>query len=247
MNKTILLLLSTLASPAAFAHPDQCDYSVAYNIEVTEKNLSFNHQNMASVTFYRDRLLVDGKPLILSERQMQASRDFDQLVRRMVPKVVDIAIDGAELGVKAATIVVSSLFEDDPQAFEDLVKPIAKIADKIKFNINSKNINTQSINATLDHELEQEIEKLTEKAVSKYAGKVIAQVFDSVFSSKDDASDSFSQRMDKMEKDLDQYVDTESRAIEKKAQALCGDLRQLAKLDETLESNKGFPESGLIQ
>ncbi|MDQ7048865.1 MAG: DUF2884 family protein [Enterobacterales bacterium] len=247
MNKIILLLVGLLASPLAMAHSDRCDFSIDYNLEISDQKLVFNSQESGKVEFYTDRLIVDGQTLILTPQQLKASQEFDRLARQMVPKVVDIAIDAAELGVKAATIVVSSLFEDDPQAIEDLVKPISDFADKIRNDITEQRINTQSLNTTLDHQLEQEIEQLVEKAFSKYAGKIIGQVFDAAFSTEDDSKSPFSQRMDKMQHNLDKYIEAESEAIENEGKALCSDLKRLEKLDQVLELNKGYPSTGLIR
>ena len=247
MHKVILLIVGVLASSLVSAHSEQCDYSMDFNLEISEQKLVFINQKVGKVEFFADRLQVDGQTLVLSKQQAKASRDFDQLARQMVPKVVEIAIDGAELGVKAATIVVSSLFEDDPQAIEDLVKPISDFADKIRADITEKQINTHSLNATLEHQFEQKIDQLVEKAFSKYAGKIIGQVFDAAFSIEDDSKSPFSQRMDKMQQNLDKYVEAESDVIEKKGEALCSDIKQLAKFDQVLESIKGYPATGLIQ
>ncbi len=247
MNKPTLFLLATLASPFAMAQSAQCNYSLDYTIEVSDSKIQFTDRNDRQVAFYADHLSVDGKTLVLTQEQAKTREEFTELSRQMVPKVVEVAIDGAELGVKAATLVVSAFFGDDPQAHQELVEPISRVADKIRANVSPNRIDTHALDASLNEELEVEIEALVENALSKYAGRMVGQVFDAVFSSDDEQTKDFSNRMAQMEKDLDLYIDKEAKAIEKKADALCVDFKQLAKLDESLESVPGYPDEGLIQ
>ena len=247
MNKTIIAILLTAAISGVSAHSNQCDYSVDYNIDINEERLLFDKKNGDKVVFEGDRLTINNLPVALSSEQMQASRDFQREARAMIPKIANIAVDGAEIGVKAATIALTTLFGESEEVHEDLIAPIEAISEKIKTNINETSLNTQELKASFDEGLDAEIEKLVETAVTKYSGRIVGQVIGSIFSGDNEEMEDFEFRMENMEHDIERYVEKQAEDLEARADELCDDLKSIALLDEKLESISNYPENGIIQ
>jgi len=239
--------MTLLASTNVAAHSSMCDYSLDYNIKITQEQISFNKPGGKELIFSGDKLIVGGKALRLNDEQKEASRAFQQGTRQILPKVTEIAVEGAELGVKAATLAVTSLFGEDEEVYFDLIKPIEDIAAKVKANVDRNYLNTTQLESSFDNEFDKEIEALISKAMSKYSGKMAGQIIESIFSSNSEEAKDFKFRMENLEQDIEAYVEGNANALEIKAKSLCKDFASLAKHDEQLEKVTGFPNEGIIR
>ncbi len=229
------------------AHSNECDFSVNYNINIDDQQIRFDKKNGSKIVFDGDELMIDGKLVSLTNKQQQTSQDFQRRTRAVVPKIAQIAVEGAELGVKAATIALTGLFGNGEDVHRDLIEPIEAISSKIKANISETSLNTEALEESFEEDFEDEIEKLVETAISKYSGKMITQIIGSIFSGDEEDIKDFEFRMENMEHDIERYVETHAEALEEKADELCVDLKAIAELDEQLEEVDGYPKDGIIQ
>ena len=246
-KKSIIVIALTVASLSISAHSNVCKYSINYNIEINQQQIKFDDKNNRSLIFTSDQLLIDGKPAELTEEQLKTSRAFQAETRKILPKVAEIAIEGAEIGVKAVTIVVTALFGADDEVHADLIQPIEAIAAKIKANVSQHSLNTRALEKSFDEEFEQQIESLMSKAISKYSGKIVGQILGSIFSGDSEELEDFEFSMENLEHDIEMYVETHAQALEIKAESLCEDFAIIAKLDKQLEVIEDYPENGVIQ
>lgn len=247
MKKTIIAGLLAAMTGGVSAHSNDCDYSVDYNINIDDQQIRFHKKSGDNIVFSGDELLINGKSLSLTSRQRQTSEDFQKQTRAIVPKIAYIAVEGAEIGVKAATIALTGLFGDSEDVQKDLIDPIEAISTKIKANISETSLNTEELEKSFEDDFENEIEELVETAISKYSGKMVSQIIGSIFSGDEEDMKDFEFRMENMEHDIERYVEKHAEALEEKADELCVDLKAIAKLDEQLEGIAGYPEDGVIQ
>lgn len=252
ISLTALVVASSL-SINTMAHDnsskEQCQYDVDYNIKVNEQQITLTHPKKETITFEQGQLLIDGKSVSLSDKQRVASNDIQSRTRVLIPKIADVAVEGAELGIKAATMVFTALGGASAEEQKELMKPLDKISEKIRNNINHKTFNNQTLTDSFDKELEDEIEKFVGKAISQFSGQMVSQVLGSLFSGDDEKNEEmkdFEFRMENLEHDIETYVESNAKELEVKAEALCGDLEKLAELDLVLESVDGYPKNGII-
>jgi len=246
MKKIIFTVAILLASSNLAAHSNVCDYSLDYNIKITDEQIVFNKKGEREIIFFGDKLSIDGKYVSLNNDQREANRAFQQETRQILPKIAEIAVEGAEIGVKAATLVMTSFFGEDEEVHTDLIKPIESLSEKIKANINKNSLNTDQLEQSFDNEFEKEIEGLVEKAISKYSGRILSQVLGSVFSGDNEELKDFEFRMENLESDIEAYVETQAKVLESKAESLCEDFARLAEYDAKLEQVTGYPSKGII-
>jgi len=235
------------ASSNAIAHSNVCDYSLDYNLVIDKKQVMFSKSNGKKIILTKEELIIDGSTQELNKEQAIAANALYYETKKMLPKIADIAAEGAEIGVTAATIVISSFFGDDQAVKTDLLEPVQSIANKIKENINENFLNTEKLDRSFDQEFDSEIEQLVEKALTKYSGKAISQVIDAIFSNDSEEIKDFEFRMETLEQDIETYVEGRAKTIEMKAESLCSDMEKLAKYDGELESIAGYPKEGIIQ
>jgi flagellar capping protein FliD len=247
MKKTLIAMTLAVACTGVQAHNEQCQYSLDYNISIKNGLVSYTGKNNDSVVFQDGKLKINGKSIELNAEQQRASFAFENKTKETLPKIAEVAIEGAELGLKAASIVVTSLFGDDQDVHKDLIEPIEAISTKLKANINKDNLNTLSLDKSFDAEFDQEIEQLVSKALSKYSGKIIGQVLSSLFNSDSEEVKDFEFRMENLEHDIETYVSSHAEPLEAKAEKLCDDFKALAELDSKLESIESYPTNGLIE
>ena len=253
MNKTtIAILVSGTIGLAGMiggvsAHSNECDFSVDYNINIDDQQIRFDKKVGDKVVFDGDDLIINGKSVSLTNKQLQTSQELQRRTRAVVPKIAEIAVEGAELGVKAATIALTGLFGKGEDVQRDLIEPIEAISAKIKANVSDTSLNTEVLEESFEKDFEDEIEKLVETAISKYSGKMITQIIGSIFSGDEEDIKDFEFRMENMEHDIERYVESHAEALEEKADELCIDLKAIAKLDEQLEEVDGYPKNGIIQ
>jgi len=246
MKKILLALMVSMTTLSVNAHDNECNFSLDYNININNDTIRFANDKNKTIVFSSDQIEINGKKLVLTAEQKEKSREFQQRTRAIVPKIAEVAIEGAEIGVKAATLAVTALFGENQDVHKDLIQPIERISDKIKANINEKMINVETLENSFDNEFEQEIESLVAKAMSKYSGKILGQIMGSIFSGDDEEIKDFEFRMENLEHDIETYVESQAEGLEHKAEKLCDDMDLLAELDKKLIEIKGYPKSGII-
>ncbi len=235
------------ATSVAYAETTACNYSTDFDIKIDEVGVKFHKDGKKSVEFQNDRLLIDGKTVTLNDAQIAATRSLQQGAREMVPKIAEVAVEGAELGIKASTMVLTALFGDDEAMHQELIAPIEALSDKIQANINKTQMNTAELEKAFESAFDEEFEQVIEKAALKYSGKIVGNILSAVFSGDDEEVKDFEFRMENMERDIEKYVEANAKGLEEKAEALCQDIAALEKFDSVLESIDGYPENGIIQ
>ncbi len=244
-NLLIWIVLS-LSSGAVIADSQQCKYSIDHDIEINEQKVTFERNNK-SLSFTDGQLEINGKVASLNRVQKKAAQDFYQTTVNLMPKIADLAVEGAELGIKAATIAITRLLGDDKEVYKDLIEPIEKLASRVRSNISPTHLNTKVLDQSFDEEFEQELEALLSTAMSKYAGKMASRLISAIFSGDDEEMEDLEFRMENLGNDLESYIESQAGGLEEKAELLCKDFERLAQIDRALEGVKGYPEKGLIQ
>ncbi|TQV71037.1 DUF2884 family protein [Aliikangiella marina] len=246
MKKTLLTLALLGAMGSAQAHDSECRFSTNYDVTVEENEVVFAKKSGETIAFVGDELLINDEKVELTDEQREAAEALRENTKAMVPKIAEIAVEGAELGLKATTVVMTSLFGDDMDMQNELIKPIEEVTEKIKANITPKSFNSEALEVSFKEAFDEEFEEAIETAVSKYSGQIVSNVLSAVFSGDSEELEDFEFRMENLERDIETYVTDNAKDIEVKAEALCGDLAILEKFDTQLEGIDGYPTNGVF-
>lgn len=247
MKKILIASIILLNCGSAMAESNVCNYSMDYNIDINDERVLFNKKSGESYAFKGDQLWINGDLVSLNAKQAKASENLQLSARAMVPKIAEIAIEGAELGVKATSLVLTSLFGNDPDIHRDLLDPINDITQRIKQNISATKLNTENLEKSFDEVFDQEFENMIEKAAGKYSGKFFSNVINSIFSGDSEELKDFEFRMENLGRDIEDYVEANSEKLELKANALCEDMAILDQFDTHLETVNGYPKHGILK
>ena len=246
MYKILTTIALLMATSLVSAHNNECNFSTDYNIQVEENRLVFSRTQGDRFEFAGDRLLINDKPVALNESQRKASLVLQKNTREMVSRVSHIAVEGVELGLKAVTVVASTLFDDDRQMQQDLILPIEAFTAKIKANITPTSFNAEGLKLSLNEGFDNEFETAIETAMSKYAGKMAGNLLTKLFSGDSEELNDFEFRLENLDRQIETYVEANAKELEVKAQALCDDLVVLESIDSELESIEDYPQGGLF-
>jgi len=247
MQKTLLTLALIGVVSGAQAHDNECSFSTNYNVNVEENEVIFSKKNGDTIAFIGDELLINNEKVEMNDEQREAAESLRENTKAMVPKIAEIAVEGAELGLKATTVVMTSLFGDDMDMQSDLIKPIEAVTEKIKANITAKSFNSEALEVSFKEAFDEEFEQAIEAAVTKYSGKIVSNVLSAVFSGDSEELEDFEFRMENLEREIETYVTDNAKDLEIKAESLCVDLVKLESFDKQLEGIAGYPSDGVFE
>ncbi|WP_444996233.1 DUF2884 family protein [Aliikangiella sp. IMCC44359] len=246
MKKTLITIALIGVANIVSAESEVCRYSTEYNVDIDANRVLFSRTNGERYEFAGDKLLINNKGVELTKAQKEASLSLQKKAREMVPQIAEVAIEGAELGIKTATMVITSLFGDDKAAQTDLIKPIEVAVDKIKTNITKTQLNVEAVEKVIEDGFDEEFEQVLETAITKYSGKIVGNVLSSVFSGDSEELKDLEFRMENLEHDIEQYVEVNAKELEEKANLLCSEMVAMDSYDSVLESVDGYPKGGLF-
>lgn len=247
MKKTLIASAILGMSCVAQAESNECRFSTDFDIDINDTSVVFEKEAGDKIEFKGKELLINGESIKLTPAQTDASLSLQDGARSMVPKIAKIAVEGAELGIKASTMVLGALFGNDPDMHKDLIKPIEKISETVQKNISKTKMNTAELEKVFEEAFDEEFEQMIETAASKYSGKIVGNVLSAVFSGDSEELKDFEFRMENLERDIEKYVEANAKDLEKQAESLCTEIAVLEKFDTLLESVEGYPKEGVIQ
>ncbi|MET1256457.1 DUF2884 family protein [Aliikangiella maris] len=247
MKKTLLALMLSVSSTTLVAESEQCNFTTDYNINIESEQIRFTQTDGDTFEFAGEKLLINDKAVKLNDEQLKASLALQQKAREMVPVIAEVAIEGAELGIKAATMVVTALFADDEAAQQELMLPIEALTKKLKTHVSSTQFNIEQLEQTLDNAFDEEFSQAIEAAVAKFSGKMVGSVLTTLFSGDNEEMKDFEFRMENLEYQVEEYVEKNAEQLEKKASKLCEELVKLEVYDAVLETVPGYPKGGLFE
>lgn len=234
---TIILSLSLFV--ASFAQAKSCDIRLRYGILITSEHIRILHGSTTKVQINNDQqLFINGQWLRLEPHEEVLLRKFSRGLRTEVPQIVDIAMEGAEIGLAALDKVMrgiskqgqSDIFE---QEFEDF-----RSRFKQKFNhINDMYyIAPQNLNK-LDHFFEDELGQEIKAMVTDSLGAVL-MAFAEAINSNDDSIErnvvDVSEQLEQLERKIEAQLKTKSLVLEKKAEKFCKRLTELNRTESEL-------------
>jgi hypothetical protein len=230
MKKSILAFAVSLVAISGFAHQTDCDYDVQGEFAFHSGDLRFfNEDNDRIVQINRDnQLYIDGNPQHLDANQQQLVSDYADQVRELVPLVFDLIVEGSEIGIEAATLALTTLF--DGEDVDDLTDSLDDIRSELVDKIDPEHFSTQNFD---DEDLEDQIEQTVKSALATLLPEVAAMAIRSVLAGDGEISQ-LEERAEKLEGLIEQRVEARADELEHKADSLCERLQDMDKLEDLL-------------
>ena len=233
MKSRILLALvlaaGFLTQGAAFAGLTagdvHCDVESDYSMRIAPERITFTADEGGRVLALTSAgvLEVDGKPLALNAADRALVADLERSIRRIIPQVKSLAADAVAIAYEAVAHV-STAFAANAHEARESAERIARSAEELKDSINAR----QDWGRSSEHEIEQLIEGSV--------GNVTAQAVRVALSDDPSALAELEARAGSIEKNVEQAVESRSRELEARADALCRQVRDLDAIESRISA-----------
>lgn len=221
----------TFAAQARSHSIDSCGLESDYDVTIDNSGLSFRHSggNPASIVMNKGQLIVDGRPLTLSDTDRARVAEYEATVRALVPQAKAIARDAIDVAYVAVSEVAAAFSgtADSPNTRQRL----GVLRDEFKLRIDDT-FEKRPWN-------EDEFDALVEKAMADLLPVILAEVAGNAIAialSGDEArAADLEARGKKIEHDIKRRIDTQTAQLVSRVAALCPMVARLDSIENSLE------------
>ena len=165
--------------------------------------------------------------------------DLERSIRRIIPQVKSLAADAVAIAYEAVAHV-STAFAANAHEARESAERIARSAEELKDSINAR----QDWGRSSEHEIEQLIEGSVGALIGEIVGNVTAQAVRVALSDDPSALAELEARAGSIEKNVEQAVESRSRELEARADALCRQVRDLDAIESRISAR--LPDGAAI-
>lgn len=232
----IVFLMASSLSFSASARPEQCSVELESEVAVSDKIIRLRREDTDVVLTRDNRVYVNYEEVNISAEQARHVDAYSQQLRKTVPEIVGIALEGVEIGIAALTEVAYGMFESEPpKALLDAIDDInAAVAESVRHENGEYFVSGDRV-GNVDEAIAT-VEPQLEKAITASIGAVFSDI-GRIFESGGDVTvnlGSMAKRMENMSARIEQRVEEKAASLEPRAVALCGELESLAKKEQAL-------------
>ena len=232
LHKVMTLMMLLLAP---YSYGQSCDIDLRYGILITPEHIRIIHGTTTKVQINNDQqLFINGQWLRLEPHEEILLRKFSTGLRKEVPQIVGIAMEGAEIGLSALDKIMKGIDDSaDGNFFDQEIKDF-RSRFKQKFNhIDDKYyIAPQNLNR-LDDFFEDELGEEIKTVVTSSVGAVLMAIggaFNSDEGGVERNMEDVGKQLERLEQKIERQLEAKSSVLEKKAEQFC---RRLVELDRT--------------
>jgi hypothetical protein len=216
-----------------------CNIQLQYGILITPEHIRILDRQLTKIQINRDeQLFINGEWIRLEAHETALLRSFSQGLRTEVPQIVNIAMEGAEIGLMALDKIMNGiantgdgdLFQEEFAAFRARFKQKFNHIDN-KFYIAPQSLN--KLNDFFEDELGQEIKKV----VTGSLGAVLVALTEAINTNESGLERNVinvSEQLERLELKIEKQLAAKSLVLEKKAKQFCDRLTELNKTENEL-------------
>tara|TARA_R100001443_G_scaffold75024_1_gene82666 strand:- start:74548 stop:75312 length:765 start_codon:yes stop_codon:yes gene_type:complete len=235
--KSLLLVLLLLFPASALA---DCNMAFRYGLVIGPEHILFVQNTRTYVQINENRqLFVVGEWVQLNDADTELLEQYSQGLRKFVPEIVSLAVDGVELGLSSIESMLSGLGSKSQQAeWQALIR-------ETTFQFMSRFVRTgeyfylapQSLNE-LDHFLNRELKPQLNNLARHTVGAVWGALRDALRQSDSNFERTDSQGLESVEQLVDNIsfgLDEKAIELEEKSALFCQRMRELDEIETSLQ------------
>lgn len=239
-------LFSFLITAGLFSLPAQaehCNVNFNYGVVIDPAHVRMLEHGHTYVQINGEhQLFIKGREISLNEQQQALLAEYTTGIRSQVPKIVYIAIEGVEIGLKAVNKVIGGLTGENSASHRKIQEKFDEMQIRLRKRFNHSDQSFYIAPQDFDEfdeifagEFEQEIEEI----VSDSIGTILMAVGEAM-ANRDEEDieqrvDTFDDRMENMGRDLELEIGTRAHQLENKAEAFCANLSDLDKVENEIQ------------
>ena len=240
---SILLAGFTFFSAQSNAH---CNIHFNHGVIIDPEHIRILKRDITYVQFNNTgQLFVNGREIALNTQQQTLINQYSSRIRKQIPELVDIAIEGVDLGLKAVNKVIAGLTGENSAAHQKLQKRFDELHWRIRKRFNHSADSYYIAPQDLDDfdeifagEFEQEIEEIVADSIGTILGAVGEAITNQEIeaASNEQRSGNLGNRIESMSDDLALEINSKASSLESKADAFCNKLIELDILESEIQS-----------
>lgn len=225
------------------ANAQQCDINFNYGVIIDPAHLRIvNHGQTYVQINGQHQLFVNGREIALNAEQKIQLSEYTQGIRKQVPAIVSVAIEGVELGLKAVNKVISSLTGENSASHQQFQEKFDEMKWRLRTRFNHSDESYYIAPQDFD-DFEQifagEFESEIESIVSDSVGTILVAVGEAMTHKEEQSPEqrveTFDQRIETMGSDIKLDISKQATALEAKAAKLCASLIKLDDIENKLQ------------
>jgi hypothetical protein len=224
----LALPLGALPLGAQASRPDDyesCATTSDYALRLADGWSTFTAESGSRIVRIGDgRLTIDGRNVALSPADRARVAEYHRTIQAMVPEVKDIAVEAIGIAFTAIEKVAATFADGDT-----LQSTMHRLAVKHEAAID-RIVASFEERAFSDAEFERLIEDTVADVVPEVAGLAAGAAMRAAFSGGDTSA--LEKRVESLEKTIEQEVEQRARSLEKRAEALCGRMHDLDRIEQ---------------
>lgn len=237
------LLLSSLCSATAIAQ--QCDINFNYGVVIDPSHVRILDRGQTYVQINgKSQLFVNGREIELSDTQQVELKQYTAGIRKQVPAMVSIAVEGVELGLKTVNKVISTLTGENSESHQKFQEKFDEMQWRLRTRFNHSDqsyyIAPQDFD-DFDEVFAGEFDKEIETIITTSVGTILSAVGEAMTNhdaeSSEQRMETFDQRIKTMGSDIKLGVSKRASALESKAEKICTSLKALDAIENQLQQS----------
>lgn len=248
-NKASLLIVSLLLIFSLTSRAEQCSVNLNYGVIIDPSHIRIIDKGTTIIQVNGpSQLFVEGREIPLDSEQQELIANFTQGIRKQIPEIVSIAIEGVDIGLKAVNKVIAGLTGENSTSQQNIQANFDELKWRIRTRFNQSANNYYIAPQDFDDfddiftgEFEQDIEEIIADSI----GTILLTVGEAIISDANNAEPSnaeqristFDQRMESMGKDLELQISASAKTLEKKAQQFCVHMATLNHIESEMHQS----------
>lgn len=238
------------------AYAQQCDINFNYGVVINPSHVRILQKSQTYVQINNDQqLFIHGREIALNDQQKILLSQFSQGIRKQIPEIVAISIEGVDIALKAVNKVIAGLTGENSASHQKIQERFDEMQYRLRERFNHSDTNYYIASQDFDDfddifagAFEQEIESIVTESIGTILTAVGEAMTTNEASNSEQRVETFDQRIKGMEKDLHLEIEPRAKEIELKAAQFCKNLKELEHLEFKLQQSVNqLSEFDLIQ
>lgn len=233
MNRLMIAAAFAVAAGGAQAHNnvELCGIESKYEVSLDGNRLLFEKTGVepAKVEMRRGRLFVDGREIALSDGDAERIAKYEATVRALVPQAKAIARDAIEIAFTAVSEVAAA-FSGESNASATRAR-----MGEIRMGLMSRVNDAFDKRPWHEDEFEEVVESSVKEMIPVIIGEVVGKAVSMALSGDEKGAAELEKRAEQLEKDIESRIDTQTRQLAARAEALCPLIAELGAIELSMD------------
>ncbi|MCW8833163.1 MAG: YggN family protein [Colwellia sp.] len=249
MPKTLLTFFVLCFFASFHSQAKQCSVNLNYGVIIDPSHIRIiDHGKTIIQINGSTQLFIEGREVKLDNEQQQLIEEFSSGIRRQIPEIVSIAIEGVDIGLKAVNKVIGGLTGENSASQQKVQTKFDELKWRVRTRFNQSANNYYIAPQDFDEfddiftgEFEQEIEEI----ISDSIGTILLAVGEAMINNSDNDNprnteqriSTFDERIESMGKDLELEITASAKVLEKKAAQFCLQMVELNDIETKMHKS----------